>query len=54
MRRRLRQLVARVEVITLAVLVVTAPVVDILESLGLFRTSLGPTLLTFLIANVAA
>lgn len=54
MRGGLRKLLERVEVATLIFLVVTAPIVDILENLGVFRTSLGETLLTLLIANVAA
>ncbi|HLH72276.1 MAG TPA: hypothetical protein VKX96_03255 [Chloroflexota bacterium] len=49
-----RHFLERVELVTLIGLVVAAPLLEILDVLGVFRTSIGPTLLVLLVANLAA
>jgi len=49
-----RRLIERLEVVTLVILVVAAPLVDLLGAFGVFQTSIGATLLVLLVANLAA
>lgn len=49
-----RRLLERLEIVTLIILVLAAPLVEILDALGVFQTSVGATLLVLLVANLAA
>lgn len=53
MDRHLRRHFERVELVTLVLLVVATPLLEILDLLRVFQTDIGPALLALLVANLA-